>query len=105
MTSASVAECRKALEETGEDIDKAVALLRKRGLELAAKKQGSGAKEGRIEAYVHMGNKVGVLLEVNCQTDFVARNGRILPVYKDVAMHIVACNPSYVKEKMFRRML
>ena len=99
MTSASVAECRKALEETGEDIDKAVALLRKRGLELAAKKQGSGAKEGRIEAYVHMGNKVGVLLEVNCQTDFVARNGEFCQFTKDVAMHIVACNPSYVKRE------
>lgn len=99
MTSASVAECRKALEETGEDIDKAVALLRKRGLELAAKKGTSGPKEGRIEAYVHLGNKVGVLLEVNCQTDFVARNGDFCQFTKDVAMQIVACNPSYIKRE------
>ncbi len=99
MTSASVAECKKALEEAGEDIDKAVALLRKRGLELAAKTQGSGAKEGRIEAYVHLGNKIGVLLEVNCQTDFVARNGEFCQFTKDIAMQIAACNPTYIKRE------
>ncbi len=99
MTSASVAECRKVLEETNEDIDKAVVLLRQRGLELAAKKQGSGANEGRIEAYVHLGNKMGVLLEVNCQTDFVARNGEFCQFTKDIAMQIVACNPAYIKKE------
>ncbi len=99
MTCASVAECRKALEETEQDIEKAVVLLRKRGLELAARKQGSGAKEGRIEAYVHLGNKVGVLLEVNCQTDFVARNGEFCQFTKDIAMQIVACSPTYLKRE------
>lgn len=99
MTCASVAECRKALEETEQNIDKAVVLLRKRGLELAARKQGSGAKEGRIEAYVHLGNKVGVLLEVNCQTDFVARNGEFCQFTKDIAMQIVACSPAYLKRE------
>jgi elongation factor Ts len=99
MTSASVAECKKALEEADENIDKAVVLLRKRGLELAAKKQGSGAKEGRIEAYVHLGNKIGVLLEVNCQTDFVARNSEFCQFTKDVAMQIAACNPAYLKRE------
>jgi len=99
ITSASVSDCRNALEETGGNIEKAVSLLRKRGLELAAKKQGSVAKEGRIEAYVHLGNKVGVLLEVDCQTDFVARNGEFCQFTKDIAMQVVACNPSYVKRE------
>jgi elongation factor Ts len=99
MTSASVAECRKALEETAGNLQQAVVLLRKRGLELAAKKQGQGAKEGRIEAYVHHGNKVGVLLEVDCQTDFVARNAEFCQFTKDVAMQIVATSPSYIKRE------
>src|SRR4030042_3171225 len=73
-TNASISDCRKALEEAGSDIKKAVELLRKRGLEIAAKKQDRLAKEGRIEAYVHHGNKIGVLLEVSSETDFVARN-------------------------------
>jgi elongation factor Ts len=99
MTSASVAECRKALEEAGGDLQQGVKLLRKRGLELAAKKQGQGAKEGRIEAYIHLGNKVGVLLEVDCQTDFVARNGEFCQFTKDIAMQIVASNPAYIKRE------
>ena len=99
MTSASIAECRKALEETQGKMDEAVKLLRKRGLELAAKKAGSAAKEGRIEAYVHLGNKVGVLLEVYCQTDFVAKNAEFCQFTKDVAMQIVACNPTYIKNE------
>jgi elongation factor Ts len=99
MTSASIAECRKALEESGGDLPRAVTLLRKRGLELAAKKQGQGAKEGRIEAYVHLGNKVGVLLEVDCQTDFVARNSDFCQFTKDIAMQIVASSPVYISRK------
>lgn len=98
-TSASVSDCREALEATGGDIQKAVGFLRKRGLELAAKKQGRAAEEGRIEAYVHMGNKVGALLEVNCQTDFVARNGEFCQFTKDIAMQIVACCPSYIRKE------
>lgn len=99
ITAASVSDCRKVLEETAGDIQKSVTLLRKRGLELAAKKGVQVAKEGRIEAYVHMGNKVGVMLEVNCQTDFVARNGEFCQFTKDVAMHIVALNPTYIKKE------
>ena len=73
--------------------------MRKRGLEIAAKKQDRLAKEGRIEAYVHHGNKIGVLLEVNSETDFVARNSDFCQFTKDVAMQIAACNPKYIKRE------
>jgi elongation factor Ts len=99
MTSASIAECKKALEETGGDIPKAVALLRKRGLEIAAKKQDRAAREGRVEAYVHTGNKIGVLLEVDCETDFVARNEEFCQFAKDVAMQIAALSPAYIAKE------
>ena len=98
-TNASISDCRKALEEAGNDIKKAVELLRKRGLEIAAKKQDRLAKEGRIEAYVHHGNKIGVLLEVNSETDFVARNSDFCQFTKDLAMQIAACNPQYIKRE------
>lgn len=99
LTAASIAECKKALDEAAGDIGQAVKLLRQRGLELAAKKQGQGAKEGRIEAYVHMGNKIGVLLEVDCQTDFVARNADFCQFTKDLAMQIAAASPDYIKRE------
>lgn len=99
MTSASIAECKKALEESAGDIQKARDLLRKRGLEIAAKKQGRLTKEGRVEAYVHMGNKIGVLLEVSCETDFVARNSEFCQFTKDVAMQIAASSPIYIKSE------
>lgn len=99
LTSASVIQCKKALEETKGDIKKASELLRKQGLEIAARKGSEGAREGRIEAYVHMGNKIGVLLEVNCETDFVARNSDFAQFTKDLAMQIAACNPAYVKKE------
>ena len=98
-TGVSIAHCKKALEESKGDIKKAVTLLRKRGLEVAKEKQGRLAKEGRIEAYVHMGNKVGVLLEVNCETDFVAKNADFCKFTKEIAMHITACNPTYLKRE------
>lgn len=97
MTLASVANCKAALEESGQDIKKAAGLLRKRGLEIAAKKQGQAAKEGRIEAYVHLGNKIGVLLEVSCETDFVARNSDFAQFTKDIAMQVTAANPAYIR--------
>lgn len=97
QSSASIADCRKALEESGSDIKKALEILRKRGLEMAAKKQDRAAKEGRIECYVHTGNKIGVLLEVNCETDFVARNEDFQKFTRDVAMQIAATSPSYVR--------
>lgn len=99
LTSASIAHCKQALEEAKGDIKKAVELLRKRGLKIAAERQGRIAKEGRIEAYVHMGNKIGVLLEVACQTDFVARNSDFAQFTKDIAMQIAACNPAYIKRE------
>jgi elongation factor Ts len=99
MTSASISDCKKALEDAAGDIQKALGLLRKRGLEIAAKRQGRLTKEGRVEAYVHMGNKIGVLLEVGCETDFVARNSDFCQFTKDVSMQIAASNPSYIKKE------
>jgi elongation factor Ts len=99
LTSASIADCRKALHEAEGNIQKAVELLRKRGLQIAAEKQERSAKEGRIEAYVHTGNKIGVLLEVACETDFVAGNSEFSQFTKDVAMQITACNPIYIKKE------
>jgi elongation factor Ts len=99
MTLASVAHCKKALEQTGGDITKALELLRKQGLEIAAKKQGRLAKEGRIEAYVHLGNKIGVLLEVDCESDFLTRNSDFRQFTKDIAMQIAACSPLYIKKE------
>lgn len=99
MTLASVSNCKNALEETKGDIPKAAELLRKRGLEVAAKKEDRAVKEGRIEAYVHMGNKIGVLVEVDCETDFAARNSDFAQFTKDVAMQVTACNPAYVKKE------
>lgn len=98
MTCASIVHCKKALQETEGDIKKAVELLRKQGLEIAAKKEGRAAKEGRIEAYVHLGNKIGVLLEVDCESDFVARNNDFCQFTKDLAMQIAACDPLYIKK-------
>jgi len=99
ISSSSVAHCKKALEDTKGDIKKAAVLLRKQGLEIAAKKQSRTAKEGRIEAYVHQGNKIGVLLEVNCESDFVAANNDFTQFTKDVAMQIAAVNPLYLKKE------
>ena len=99
MTFASIADCRKALEEASGDLQKARDLLRKRGLERAAGKTERVTREGRVEAYVHMGSKIGVLLEVDCETDFVARNGDFCQFTKDVAMQIAALNPEYIKRE------
>ncbi len=99
MTSASIAQCKKALEETNGDLKKAAVWLRKQGLEIAAKRQASGAKEGRIESYVHTGNKIGALVEVNCETDFVARNEEFAQFCRDLAMQVAAMNPSYIKSE------
>ena len=99
MTCASIAHCKSALEEAKGDIKKAAAILRKKGLEIAAKKEGRAAKEGRIEAYIHHGNKIGVLLEVDCESDFVARNSEFAQFTKDLSMQIAACNPAYIKKE------
>ena len=98
MTSCGVIECKKALEEAAGDFDKAKDLLRQRGLELAAKKGSRTASEGRIETYIHSGSKIGVMLEVNCETDFVAQNDNFVSFCKGLAMHIAAVNPKYVRK-------
>jgi len=99
ITSASISDCRDALQEAGGDIKKAVELLRKRGLEMAVQKQERVAKEGRVESYLHTGNKLGVLIEVNSETDFVAKNSDFSQFTKDLAMQIAASNPSYIKRE------
>lgn len=99
LTSASISRCKKALEETGGDIKKAIEFLRKQGLEIITEKKDRITKEGRIESYVHFGNKIGVLLEVDCESDFVARNIEFCQFTKDLAMQIAACNPLYIKRE------
>lgn len=99
LTCSSVAHCKKALEEAKGDIKQAVILLRKQGLEIAAKKQTRAAKEGRIDCYIHHGNKIGVMLEVDCESDFVARNEDFMKFTKDLAMQIAAASPEYIKKE------
>jgi len=99
LTCASIAHCKKALEDAKGDIKEAAILLRKQGLEIAAKKQSRSAKEGRVDAYIHHGNKIGVLLEVNCESDFVARNEEFARFTKDLAMQIAATSPAYIKKE------
>jgi elongation factor Ts len=98
-TSCGVIDCKKALTEANGDFQKAKDILRKRGLEMAAKKADRVAKEGRVEAYIHNGNKVGVIVEVNCETDFVARNDDFIAFTRDLAMHITALSPKYIKKE------
>lgn len=97
MTSAGMLDCKKALEETNGDIEKASELLRKRGIIKAVKKMDREAGEGKIFSYVHHNGKIGVLIELNCETDFVAKNELYEQLGKDIAMHIAAMNPAYVK--------
>lgn len=92
-TGAGVLDCRKALETTGGDFDAAVAYLREKGLAEAAKKVDRAAREGVIEAYIHHGNRVGVILELNCETDFVARTEKFRALAHDLALHIAFANP------------
>jgi len=99
LSQASISDCKEALEETRGNLEKAVKFLRKRGLEIAQAKKERSANEGRVESYVHTGNKIGVLLEVNCETDFVARNTDFCQFTKDLAMQIAACNPRYLRKE------
>ncbi len=96
-TSAGMMDCKKALEETGGDFDQAVDWLRKKGLSKAAKKSGRVASEGLVSSYIHGGGRIGVLVEVNSETDFVARNQDFQAFVADVAMHIAAMSPQYVR--------
>ena len=98
-TGAGMMDCKTALTETGGDFEKAVEYLRKKGLASAAKRAGRAAKDGMIGHYIHMGGKVGVLVEVNCETDFVARTEDFQLLAKELAMHIAAADPRYVKRE------
>jgi elongation factor Ts len=95
-TGAGVLDCRNALEEVEGDFDKASELLRKKGLTIAAAKAGREANEGLVEAYIHTGGKLGVLVEINCETDFVARTDDFRELAHDLAMQIAAAEPKYV---------
>ena len=95
-TGAGMMDCKKALIETDGDMEKAVDYLREKGIAKAAKKAGRIAAEGIVDSYIHMGGKVGVLLEVNCETDFVARGEQFKELVHDIALQIAAANPSYV---------
>ena len=98
-TGAGILDCQHALKETDSDIEKAIDLLRKKGLAAAQKKAGRETKEGVISSYIHAGSKIGVLVEINCETDFVARNDEFQSLVKDVALQIAAANPSYVQRE------
>jgi len=98
-TGAGMLACRDALTESGGDIESAVELLRTRGEAQAAKRAGEDAREGAVQSYIHSGNKIGVLVEVNCQTDFVARNEKFTAFAKDLALHIAAAAPLAVTEE------
>lgn len=96
-TGAGILDCQKALTENGDDVEKAIDYLRQKGLAAAAKKAGRETNQGLIHSYIHMGGKIGVLIEVNCETDFVARNEEFKAFVNDLALQIAAANPSYVK--------
>ena len=97
-SGAGMMDCKKALQEANGDMEKASELLREKGLAAAVKKAGRIAAEGVVGSYIHMGGKIGVLVEVNCETDFVAKTDAFQAFVKDVAMHIAAANPMYVSE-------
>jgi elongation factor Ts len=99
VTGAGLMDCKKALAETGGDQEKAVDYLRKKGLAAASKKAGRIASEGVVGSYIHAGGKIGVLVEVNCETDFVAKNEAFQVFVKDIAMHIAAASPLYVRRE------
>src|SRR3989304_2763178 len=96
-TGAGIMDCKRALADSGGDLEKAIDLLRQKGLSSAAKKASRETKEGVISSYIHGAGKIGVLVEVNCETDFVARNSEFQELVKDIAMQIAASNPSWVR--------
>ncbi len=98
-TNAGMMDCKKALMEVEGDMEKAVDFLRQKGLAVAAKRAGKDAKEGIVEAYIHAGGKLGVLVEVTCETDFVAKTDDFKTFARDVAMHIAAANPVAIRRE------
>ena len=98
-TGAGMMDCKKALVEASGDMEKATVWLREKGLATAGKKAGRSATEGMVGHYIHMGGKIGVLVEVNCETDFTARNDKFQALARDLAMHVAAMNPSYLRRE------
>ena len=99
QTGAGLMDCKKALTETGGDIEQAVTILRKKGMASASKKAGRATSEGLVESYIHLGGKVGVLIEVNCETDFVAKTDDFKAFVKDLCLHIAAANPVCIRRE------
>lgn len=99
LTGAGMMDCKKALVETGGDKEKAINLLREKGLASAAKRAGRIAAQGVVDSYIHMGGKVGVLIEVNCETDFVARNEEFKDFVRDICLQVAATNPLYLSRE------
>ncbi|MBI2609532.1 MAG: translation elongation factor Ts [Deltaproteobacteria bacterium] len=95
-TGAGFMDCKKALAEAKGNVEKAVELLRKKGLSAASKREGRSTDQGLVGSYIHAGGKIGVLLEINCETDFVARTGDFTELVKNLSMHIAAANPLYL---------
>lgn len=100
-TGCGIMECKEALKETDGDVEEAVDFLRKKGLATAAKKAGRSAKEGLVSSYIHAGGKIGVMLEIKCETDFVARTDKFQGLAKDICMHIAASNPQLISREEF----
>lgn len=98
-TGAGLIDCKKALAESNGNEEEAVVILKKKGIASAAKKAGRSAQEGLVASYIHNGGKLGVLVEVNCETDFVARNDEFKQMVADISMHIAAANPLYLKRE------
>lgn len=98
-TGAGMMDCKRALAESGGDLDKAVVYLREKGLAAAARRSTRAASEGLVGSYIHAGGKIGVLIEVNCETDFVARTAEFQSLVKDLAMQVAAANPRYVRRQ------
>jgi elongation factor Ts len=98
-TGAGILDCQKALAESGNDIEKSIDYLRQKGLAAAAKKAGRETNQGLVHAYIHMGGKIGVLIEVNCETDFVARNEEFKSFVNDLALQVAAAKPSFVRRE------
>ncbi|MFM8315002.1 MAG: translation elongation factor Ts [Deltaproteobacteria bacterium] len=98
-TGAGFMDCKKALAQSGNDMEKAIVFLREKGLAAAAKKVGRAANEGRVSSYIHGEGKIGVLVEVNCETDFVARTDEFQDFVRNIAMHVAAANPRYLNKE------
>jgi elongation factor Ts len=96
-TGTGMMDCKEALTAAGGDFEKAIDFLRKKGLSAATKRSSKAAKDGAVASYIHMGGRIGVLVEINCETDFVAKTDDFQTMAKDIAMHIAASNPLYVR--------